>query len=196
MSSYQYRKSHCGDKTILRPSYLHNGISYTGQITFLYWIGARDIGNHHADSKVTMLSQQLHYDICNMLQPLTHHGLVIPYGNTDLGQHRLRQWLVAWWHQVLPEPMFTYCQRQSLAFPWEQLHELNPEHVFRHYTFKISTTSPRGPWVKQHVITFPLTLASPSATCYPSPHGYSSSCGIPPSHNENNGAEWRSTATC
>ena len=25
MSSYQYRKSHYGDKTILRPSYLHNG---------------------------------------------------------------------------------------------------------------------------------------------------------------------------
>ena len=32
MKSYQYRKSHCGDKTILRPSYLHNGISYTGKI--------------------------------------------------------------------------------------------------------------------------------------------------------------------
>ena len=29
MTSYQFRKSHCGDKTILRPSYLHNGISYT-----------------------------------------------------------------------------------------------------------------------------------------------------------------------
>ena len=29
MTSYQYRKSHCGDKTIWRPSYLHNGISYT-----------------------------------------------------------------------------------------------------------------------------------------------------------------------
>ena len=28
MTPYQYRKSHCGDKTILRPSYLHNGISY------------------------------------------------------------------------------------------------------------------------------------------------------------------------
>ena len=39
MSSYQYRKSHCGDKTILRPSYLHNGISYTSKTTFLYWIG-------------------------------------------------------------------------------------------------------------------------------------------------------------
>ena len=39
MTSYQYRKSHCGDKTILRPSYLHNGISFTGK-TSLYWIGA------------------------------------------------------------------------------------------------------------------------------------------------------------
>ena len=38
MSSYQYRKSHCGDKTILRPSYLHNGISYTGKMSSLYWI--------------------------------------------------------------------------------------------------------------------------------------------------------------
>ena len=28
MSSYQYRKSHCGVKTILRPSYLHNGIGF------------------------------------------------------------------------------------------------------------------------------------------------------------------------
>ena len=40
MSSYQYRKSHCGDKTILRPSYLHNGISYTGMMISLYWIKA------------------------------------------------------------------------------------------------------------------------------------------------------------
>ena len=29
MSSYQYRKSHCGDKTLLWLFYLHNGISYT-----------------------------------------------------------------------------------------------------------------------------------------------------------------------
>ena len=40
MSSYQYRKSHCGDKTILRPSYIHNGISYAGKMTSLYWIMA------------------------------------------------------------------------------------------------------------------------------------------------------------
>ena len=41
MLSYQYRKSHCRDKTILRPSYLHNGISYTGKTTSLYWIRAQ-----------------------------------------------------------------------------------------------------------------------------------------------------------
>ena len=38
MASYQYRKSHCGDKTVVRSSYLHNGISYTGKMTSLYWI--------------------------------------------------------------------------------------------------------------------------------------------------------------
>ena len=38
MPSFQYRKSHCGDKTVVRTSYLHNGISYTGKMTSLYWI--------------------------------------------------------------------------------------------------------------------------------------------------------------
>ena len=46
MLSYQYRKSHCGDKTILRPSYLHNGISYTGKMTSLYWIRAQKFWSH------------------------------------------------------------------------------------------------------------------------------------------------------
>ena len=42
MSSYRYRKSHCGDKTVVRSSYLHNGISYTGKMTSFYWIRAQD----------------------------------------------------------------------------------------------------------------------------------------------------------
>ena len=41
MSSYQYRKSDCGDKTVVRSSYLHNGISYIGKMTSLYWIRAQ-----------------------------------------------------------------------------------------------------------------------------------------------------------
>ena len=34
MSSSQYRNSHCGDKTILRSSYLHNENSYTDKIFY------------------------------------------------------------------------------------------------------------------------------------------------------------------
>ena len=41
MSSYRYRKYHCGDKTVVRSSYLHNGISYTGKMASLYWIRAQ-----------------------------------------------------------------------------------------------------------------------------------------------------------
>ena len=37
ISSYQCRKSHCGDKRVIRSSYLHNGISYTGNMASLYW---------------------------------------------------------------------------------------------------------------------------------------------------------------
>ena len=37
MPSYQYRKFHCGDKMVVRSSYLHNGISYTGKTASLYW---------------------------------------------------------------------------------------------------------------------------------------------------------------
>ena len=41
MSSYPYRKSHCGDKTVVRSSYLHNGVSYTGKNISLYLIRAQ-----------------------------------------------------------------------------------------------------------------------------------------------------------
>ena len=49
MPSYQYRKSHCGDKTILRPSYLHNGISYTNKMTSFYWIRDLMATSHYQD---------------------------------------------------------------------------------------------------------------------------------------------------
>ena len=52
MASYQYRKSHCGDKTVVRSSYLHNGISYTGKMTSLYWIGSLADGGHIAATQL------------------------------------------------------------------------------------------------------------------------------------------------
>ena len=60
MTSYQYRKSHCGNKMVVRSSYLHNGNSYTGK-TSLYWIRAlvwnmrQAISNRHADSSLIEL---------------------------------------------------------------------------------------------------------------------------------------------
>ena len=48
-------KSHCGDKTILWPSYLHNRISYTGKMASLYWVGAL----------VTLTMTCCYFAICN-----------------------------------------------------------------------------------------------------------------------------------
>ena len=40
MSSYQYNESHCGDKMVVRLSYINNGLSYTGKMSSFYWIKA------------------------------------------------------------------------------------------------------------------------------------------------------------
>ena len=61
MSYYQYRKPHGGDKTILRPSYLHNGISYTGKTTSLYWFRAQ---------VVSLVTRDEHW---NMVLPINHN---------------------------------------------------------------------------------------------------------------------------
>ena len=37
MSSYQHRKFNCGDEAVVKLSYHHKGISYTGNTTSLYW---------------------------------------------------------------------------------------------------------------------------------------------------------------
>ena len=68
MSSYQYRKSHCGDKTILRLSYLHNGISFTGKTTSLHWIGALII---FFQSKQQNYLQESHWVNCPSLRDAT-----------------------------------------------------------------------------------------------------------------------------
>ena len=61
MSSYQYRKSHCGDKTIVRSSYLHNGVSYTGKMTSVYRIRALYylLRNVHVNMHVSQQNIQL-----------------------------------------------------------------------------------------------------------------------------------------
>ena len=73
MSSYQYRKSHCGDKTILRPSYLHNGISYTGKMTSLYWIGVLVSWGECTSSSVTTMLTKLSLYWSSFLQKYHIH---------------------------------------------------------------------------------------------------------------------------
>ena len=46
-------------------------------------------------------TQERHTDKGQPSWSLTHCGLVTPYGDTYLGQHWLRLWLVAWWHQAI-----------------------------------------------------------------------------------------------
>ena len=60
MSSYQYRKSHCGDKTVVRSSYLHNGISYTGKMATLYWFSPLVVFPHKGQwsSKCSLSTRQ------------------------------------------------------------------------------------------------------------------------------------------
>ena len=71
MPSYQYRKSHCGDKEVVRSSYLHNGISYTGNMAYLYW--------------TSPLSDVI----------VTHHTMATDICVSQIVHHWLRYWLVA-----------------------------------------------------------------------------------------------------
>ena len=58
MTCYQNRKSHCGDKTILRPSYLHNGISCSAKMTSLYWIGALATNHYLSQRRPSSLTHK------------------------------------------------------------------------------------------------------------------------------------------
>ena len=60
MSSYQYRKSHCGDNTVVRSSYLHNGISYTGKMSSLYWFRPQNISDNPGQSHACWWPGSLH----------------------------------------------------------------------------------------------------------------------------------------
>ena len=80
MSSYQPRKSHCGDKTVVRSSYLRNGISYTGKMASLYWIRAlvfnwkiisHKISKYLHQSLVRPLKCFMTYDNCTVMSYVT-----------------------------------------------------------------------------------------------------------------------------
>ena len=80
MSSYQQRKSHCGDKTILRPSYLHKGISYTGKTTSLYWIRVLMCWWHAHIWSHPVIWSHIHFPPCSALMVSTWKARVVSCG--------------------------------------------------------------------------------------------------------------------
>ena len=59
MLSYQYRKSHCADKTVVRSSYLYNGISYT--FRHLFFIRCSPIIRQSILSKISQNRHPIAY---------------------------------------------------------------------------------------------------------------------------------------
>ena len=82
MPSYQYRKSHCGDKTVVRSSYLHNGISYTGKITSLYWISTQVV--YHEKEMPLKSRPYLSSKVRQILQDVVDHGKLCRQFNENL----------------------------------------------------------------------------------------------------------------
>ena len=146
MTSYQYRKAHCGDKTILWPSYLHNGISYTGKITSLYWIGPWiNIGSGNGCLRAPghYLNQcWLHYH----QQVLWHSRLILclPPAN-ERRRYKVMPSLIGW--------------AQTLAFMWHfpgNTHDMNLQLKSHFQNYCRISQGANGLILHQHRITFSI----------------------------------------
>ena len=111
MLSYQYKKFHCGDKTILWLSSLHNVISYTGNTASFYWIGPCSICKLHGVSRTRY--QYISWE-GGLGQPIV--GLC--EGKTSRCYHVLCPWYhIAWLYGVkCPECRVTV--KLLLGPPW------------------------------------------------------------------------------
>ena len=112
MSSHKYRKSHCGDKTILRLSYLHNGFSYTGKMTSLYWIRAQMF------LVIKMLLKRWYVRLCPFCRDESMHlwlcvsGAPCPYWNRLLASGHVC-WL------VMCEKLIPQCWYNVMEWCWQ-----------------------------------------------------------------------------
>ena len=79
---------------------------------------------------------------------LTHCGLVTPYGDRDLGQLWLRQWLVAWRHQAITWTNVDLSSVMSLGIHLRELSLNDVKIPINKTRLKMASRSPRGQWVK------------------------------------------------
>ena len=129
MSSYQYRKSHSGDKTVVRSSYLHNGISYTGKMSSLYWIGGHircPLGIMQPCNSSLLYGIWLHmYIITNMFLLLCLHYRFMTQisDNTVNDDWKLNMWRIILQNNLNDNftqrkflEMYKYCSLRQLAY--------------------------------------------------------------------------------
>ena len=86
-----------GTKPLPEPMLTNHQWTLVALINDEYHINAQDF---YLWYKFGKYSFKLHMHLLRANE-LTHWPLVTPYGDKDLGQLWLRQWLVAWWHQAI-----------------------------------------------------------------------------------------------
>ena len=81
-----------------------------------------------------------------------HCGLVTPYGDRDLGQHWLRCWLVAWWHQAITWTTVDWSSVKSSDIHIRAISQEMPQPSVTKICLKITflkfhSNFPGGQWV-------------------------------------------------
>ena len=87
---------------------------------------------------------------------LTHCGLVMPYGNTNHGQHWLKSWFVAWPHKAITWfnvglSSIRSCCIHLKVLSQEYLHIPVSKIGLKIAFLKIPSRSLRGQWVNRHI---------------------------------------------
>ena len=72
MPPYQYKKFHFGDRADVSSSYLHNGISYTGKWTSLYWINPLVVSLHTINPQLKLKFHKTSFACNHFLIPSNH----------------------------------------------------------------------------------------------------------------------------
>ena len=142
ISSYQYRKSRCGDKTIVRSSYLHSWISYAGKMSAFILNQPPDPCLPWGERFLLPAQFQWRKLLANPVMfpqnnsAFTHCVLVTPYGEKDLvnigsGNGLFQKAPPPPW--PLSEPILTYHQLVLREYSWYQSLRLAHKSHYQNY---------------------------------------------------------------
>ena len=89
---------------------------------------------------------------------LTHCGLVMPYGDLELGQHWLRYWPVTWQHQAIT---WTNVHHSSLRYYGIHWREISLEMSFVNMSLKVIDSRQQSHLPGANELTLTVTLSTP-----------------------------------